>query len=62
MQVIKKRPLKSNDIGSFTTQMFEGESIKMGDVRLTLVKVNDDRKKDAIRINIQAPQNIRISK
>lgn len=63
MQVIKKRPpLKSNNMGSFTTQMFEGDSIKIGEVRLTLVTVNDQRKKDAVKINIQAPQNIKISK
>jgi|APFre7841882793_1041355.scaffolds.fasta_scaffold504529_1 hypothetical protein len=62
MQVIKKRIPKSNDVGSFTTQMFEGQSIRMGEIKLTLVKVNDDHKKDAVKINIQAPHSVKISK
>lgn len=62
MIVIKKRALPRDIEGSFTTQLREGETIKVGRAKITIVKVNDDRKKDAIRMNIVAPMDLKITK
>lgn len=62
MMVIKKRPQARDMEGSFTTQLKEGETIKIGRAKVTVVKVNDSNKKDAIRLNIVAPMDLKIVK
>lgn len=60
--VIKKRPQPRDMEGSFTTQLKEGETIKIGRAKVTVIKVNDNNKKDAIRLNIVAPMDLKIVK
>jgi len=62
MIVIKKRALPRDIEGSFTTQLKEGETIKIGRAKVTVMKVNDNNKKDAIRLNIVAPMDLKIVK
>lgn len=60
MVVIRKKA--TQNVGNYTTQIFEGETLSIGDSKITILKVNDERRKGAVRINVMAPKDKKISK